>query len=90
MPEPVLSHDPGPAEVTGPSHGLVYCAVEVPGRNALLFGGYTGKICHMDLGNGDIRELTSLPDGGAVIGLTLAPDLSAVGVCSPRPGRNGR
>ena len=90
MPTPIHSHDPvGPADATG-FHGLISAAVEIPGRDALLFGGYGGKIQHWDLKTGDVRELTDLPDGGAIIGLSLSADGSAVGVCSrPALGETG-
>lgn len=82
MPRPVLSHDP-PANVAGATgQGLIYAAAEVPGRAALLFGGYRGMICHFDLKSGDVRDLAAVPDGGAIVGLTVTTDAMAVGVCS--------
>ncbi|HWE00875.1 MAG TPA: hypothetical protein VG326_00595 [Tepidisphaeraceae bacterium] len=82
MPEPVLSYDPAGSTNADGSGGLIYAAAEIPGRDALLFGGYAGRICHWDLKTGDVRELADLPDGGAVVGLNLSADGSAVGVCS--------
>lgn len=77
MPRPRVSADL--------AHAPIYAAVEVPGRNALLFGGYKGTVCHLDLADGGVRELFAGPDGGAVTGLTLSHDGTAVGVCW-RPG----
>src|SRR5207248_4615973 len=52
MPKPIFSYSPISAKASGTSDSLVYAAVEVPGKNALLFGGYAEKICQMDLTSG--------------------------------------
>ena len=89
MPKPLRAHDPDAGKPPGSSHGMVYAAVEIPGKNGLLFGGYTGKLCHLDLKTGDVRELATPPDGGAIVGITLSADSTAVGLCSrPALGEN--
>lgn len=82
MPAPTHAHDPKPANATAGSPGMIYAAAEVPGGISLLFGGYAGSLCQLNLFTGAVRELAAPPDGGAIVGITPAPDASAVGVCS--------
>jgi hypothetical protein len=82
MPEPILSHTPISISAAGSSPAMIYAVAEAPGRNALLFGGYAGVLCELDLASGNVRDLAAPPDGGAVVGMTLSGDGSAVGVIS--------
>jgi hypothetical protein len=82
MPEPRISHTPLSISAAGSAPAMIYAAAEVPGQNSLLFGGYAGQLCQVDLPTGSVRELAVPPDGGAIVGIIVSSDKSAVGVCS--------
>jgi hypothetical protein len=79
----------GPAPRWSISYGYVYAAVaEVDGRG-VVFGGLSGQLFRMDLSDGRVAHLADVTGGGAISGLTMTADGSALGVCSYLRGQDG-
>ncbi|HET6247572.1 MAG TPA: hypothetical protein VFE47_07745 [Tepidisphaeraceae bacterium] len=90
MPPPAISHAPLSINAGGQIPAMIYAATESARRGALFFGGYAGQLCELSLQTGQVRELASPPDGGAIVGLVQSADGAAIGVCSrPALGPNG-
>jgi hypothetical protein len=62
------------------STGYIYAIQEESNGAGVIFAGYDGKMRRMDLPSGSVREILSVPDGGAIIDVCLSSDQSTVGI----------
>lgn len=83
QPRPVFSYD-GPRDQVGNASGYFYAAASEPNCGAIIFAGLEGVLRRMDLSSGEVRNLVTMPEGGAITGLFLANEgkvLATVSQC---------